>query len=597
MAGGSVAFEEGERKGEAGGDEKRREDAGGEDQGRYTRPAAAGAPQKRRSTSSCSQKIQLYAAASAQELFPQPDPNDHLVGIDMSNMGLHTISETVGAFRSITTLLVANNNLTRLPAVICTNLTHLTHMDFSYNRISSIPPEVEDLRSLETLIINHNLLSEIPRELGRLWKLQTLSISGNPVVSPPVQVLQQGTQSIVAYLRDRVPPVPPPSERGWLTFVEPEAGAPEGSRLKVLTYNVLAESYATQDRHMYTPCWALSWDYRSQRVLSQLQQSDADIMCLQEVEAQQFSELFKPKLAELGYAGVHKPKSRARTMEDWGCVDGCAIFFKKERFQMVDEVLIEYQSLSLEHFSELTGDRRGMERVMSKDNIAVALVLQFVQPLPQTEAPGARRRNQAPQPRRLVVCNTHIHWDPSMPDVKLVQAQFLMEELAKICIKFREPTMPLIVAGDFNSEPDSGVYQLLSEGDVPGDHEDCKEYNYGVYSKEGFHHDLKLNSSFALINEPPFTNYNGDFIGVLDYIWFTPQSLRVLGVLEPIGMDEIRAQKSPLPNAHFPSDHICTVAEFEVLSAQQKHEHQQQQRAQRNASSGGGHHDRRTRNR
>jgi len=571
------------------GDQKEQQENGtADDKGRYTRPAAAGAPQKRRSTSSSSQKIQQYAAASAQELFPQPDPSDSLVGIDMSNMGLHTISETVGNFRCIRTLLVSNNNLTRLPPVICTNLVHLTHMDFSYNRISSIPPEVEDLRCLETLIMNHNLLNEIPRELGRLWKLQTLSVTGNPIVSPPVQVLQQGTQSIVAYLRDRVPPVPPPAERGWLNFVDVEAGGNESARLKVLTYNVLAESYATQDRHMYTPCWALSWDYRSQRVLAQLQQSDADIMCLQEVEAGQFAELFKPKLAELGYAGVHRPKSRARTMEDWAAVDGCAIFFKTERFQLVDEQLIEYQSLSLEHFSELTGDRRGMERVMSKDNIAVALVLQFVQPLPQEAATGGRRRNQAPQPRRLVVCNTHIHWDPSMPDVKLVQAQFLMEELAKICIKYREPAMPLVVAGDFNSEPDSGVYQLLAEGEVKGDHADCKEYNYGVYSKEGFRHELKLASSFGLINEPPFTNYNGDFIGVLDYIWFTPQSLRVLGVLEPIGMDEIRAQKSPLPNAHFPSDHICTIAEFEVLSAQQKHEQQQQQRVQRNA----GHHGR-----
>lgn len=37
--------------------------------------------------------------------------------------------------------------------------------------------------------------------------------------------------------------------------------------MRVLCYNVLAESYAMNDRINYCPSWALVWDYRKQRIL------------------------------------------------------------------------------------------------------------------------------------------------------------------------------------------------------------------------------------------------------------------------------------------------------------------------------------------
>jgi CCR4-NOT transcription complex subunit 6 len=54
---------------------------------------------------------------------------------------------------------------------------------------------------------------------------------------------------------------------------------------------------------------------------------------LKEVETEQFKQFFVPKLEAVGYTGVFYPKSRSKTMmeEERKYVDGCAIFWKREK--------------------------------------------------------------------------------------------------------------------------------------------------------------------------------------------------------------------------------------------------------------------------
>jgi len=51
----------------------------------------------------------------------------------------------------------------------------------------------------------------------------------------------------------------------------------------VLSYNILADTYATSDTYSYCPTWALSWAYRRQNLLREIIGYHADIICLQEV--------------------------------------------------------------------------------------------------------------------------------------------------------------------------------------------------------------------------------------------------------------------------------------------------------------------------
>ena len=53
----------------------------------------------------------------------------------------------------------------------------------------------------------------------------------------------------------------------------------------LVTYNCLAEIYATSEVYPYCPAWALPWNYRRRNILRELVAYHADIMCLQEVQA------------------------------------------------------------------------------------------------------------------------------------------------------------------------------------------------------------------------------------------------------------------------------------------------------------------------
>ena len=127
----------------------------------------------------------------------------------------------------------------------------------------------------------------------------------------------------------------PPAEREWITLDDTYQNNKnaKADTFQVLCYNVLCEKYATRNMYGYSPSWALAWDYRKKLVRSQLIESGADIICLQEVDLENFNEFFMPQLAVEEYKGAFYPKSRAKTMNESEkkTVDGCATFFKSTK--------------------------------------------------------------------------------------------------------------------------------------------------------------------------------------------------------------------------------------------------------------------------
>lgn len=93
-----------------------------------------------------------------------------------------------------------------------------------------------------------------------------------------------------------------------------------------------------------------------------------------------------------------------------------------------------------------------------------------------------------PQPdsQYLVVCTAHIHWDPEYCDVKLIQTMMLMYELRNFMDEAAKTyniiggsnSIPLILCGDLNSLPNSGVVEFLTNGRISVKHPDFKEYSY-----------------------------------------------------------------------------------------------------------------------
>jgi CCR4-NOT transcription complex subunit 6 len=252
-----------------------------------------------------------------------------------------------------------------------------------------------------------------------------------------------------------------------------------------------------------------------------------------------------------GYRGVYRPKTRIRTVEQWerARVDGCAVFWRTSRFNFLTENWIEFSNTTVQRAAEFP-DQEALSRLLSRDNVALNVLLEMI--------PAGRQR------RHLFVSNSHIHWNPSFSDVKLMQAQLLMDECEQF-VSRSGGRIPMIIAGDFNSMPSSGVYAYIRDGRLRPDHPEFLGYRYGQYSGPGalgLRHNFRLASAYAATGaEPAFTNYTGDFVGTLDYMWYSHESVAVSAVVQMIDTATAR-KRVALPNAHHPSDHVSLIADF-----------------------------------
>ncbi|ORX90110.1 hypothetical protein K493DRAFT_288487 [Basidiobolus meristosporus CBS 931.73] len=479
--------------------------------------------------------------------------------LDIGGMGLKNLSLELFSYQFLTTLYLNHNNLTFLTPEI-RRLRSLTHLDISGNKLTSIPAELGFLINLKELFMFDNLLETLPPQLGTLYQLENLGLEGNPIKEPFMSILyKDGISELIAYLRDNCPAPPPPPEREWLAFEsERSEAAEQESMFTVLTYNILSEKYATSQQYGYTPSWALEWEYRKDLILQEILSYSPDILCLQAIEASQYEEFFRDQLKQADYDSVFWVKSRAKTMSEWErrSVDGCATFFKSSMFSLLDKQIVEFTQVAMKHPNfEKTEDF--FNRFMTKDNISGLALLETKETKQQ-----------------LLVANAHIHWDPAFSDVKLIQVGMLMNEVTRCGnewikryrLAYKDISkLPILLCGDFNSLPTSGVYEFLSRGSVTSEHEDLVEHNYGLFTSKGLSHDVPLRSAYSQIGELPFTNFTAHFTGAIDYIWHSTGMLTVNGLLGgPDG--EYISRNVGFPNAHNPSDHICLLAEIKFKS-------------------------------
>ena len=243
-------------------------------------------------------------------------------------------------------------------------------------------------------------------------------------------------------------------------------------------------------------------------------------------------------------------------------VDGCAIFYKNSKFSVLDKHLVEFNQLAM---ANAEGSDDMLNRVMTKDNISLAVLLQMKKFPDQS----------------LLVCTAHIHWDPEYCDVKLIQTMMLMRELqtihdkSKVIAKSEE--IPLILTGDLNSLPDSGVIEFLRNGRIACDHPDFKDLNsYRSCLKKlmlensplvgnAYTHPFVLEQAYNE-SDMPYTNYTYDFQGMIDYIFYTKKHLSCAAILGPVDPEWLAEQKViGYPHQCVPSDHIPLVAQLQVF--------------------------------
>ncbi|XP_041364150.1 uncharacterized protein LOC121379569 isoform X1 [Gigantopelta aegis] len=364
-----------------------------------------------------------------------------------------------------------------------------------------------------------------------------------------------------------------PPQRQWISTRQPDRTR-SAAIFTVMCYNVLCDKYCTRQQYGYCPSWALNWEYRKKGIMEEIRNYNADIISLQEVETDQFYNLFLPELKADGYDGIFSPKSRARTMseQERKHVDGCAIFFRMNKFSLIKEHLIEFNQIAM---ANAEGSDDMLNRVMTKDNIGLAAILETKEAIYENGPPPPDKGSQ-----KILVATAHIHWDPEFSDVKLIQTMMLMWELRQFIEEFsgqkmrpgESPNMPVLLCGDLNSLPDSGVVEYLTSGKVAANHGDFKEMCYEAClkkinhanEKEFFNHNFKLARAYNDVM--PYTNYTYDFKGIIDYIFYSRDYVKILGMLGPHDEEWFRQNKViGCPHPHMPSDHFSLFIELEML--------------------------------
>lgn len=184
----------------------------------------------------------------------------------------------------------------------------------------------------------------------------------------------------------------------------------------VATYNVLASAYIQRAHYPRTPAIVLNPAWRVPALVQYISSLKADILCLQEVEAETYMSL-RTYLGVMGYRDQYARKHARRP-------EGCAIFYRGNAFELLSSRVIAY------------ADGAGV----APDTGHIALCAIF------RSAGGI-----------LGVINTHLTWDsPSTPrnaQVGQRQTQQLLTEYENSASAARG----WIIAGDFNVTPDSEI--------------------------------------------------------------------------------------------------------------------------------------------
>lgn len=196
-----------------------------------------------------------------------------------------------------------------------------------------------------------------------------------------------------------------------------------------VTWNVLAASYVRASYYPRSDARHLDPKWRAPAVVARARALDCDLMCFQEVEVATFDAL-RMGLAELSYAGVHALKQNKP--------DGCAVFFRVDRFQLVESRRMVFRDGS-GHVAQLaTFDHEG---------------------------------------RRIAVVNTHLKWDP--PDTPAA-LKFGFRQASEIIVALqseRAQHAAQIVCGDLNVTPDSDVVAELRAAELEPAHADVFSCN------------------------------------------------------------------------------------------------------------------------
>jgi internalin A len=117
------------------------------------------------------------------------EKNSGKIALNLSRKNLTSLPPEILELKFLTELYIDNNQLTSLPPEI-SELKNLTVLHIYDNQLTSLPPEISELKKLTKLDVSNNQLISLPSEISELKSLTVLGISGNQLTSFPSEILK-----------------------------------------------------------------------------------------------------------------------------------------------------------------------------------------------------------------------------------------------------------------------------------------------------------------------------------------------------------------------------------------------------------------------
>ncbi|PIC25618.1 hypothetical protein B9Z55_018481 [Caenorhabditis nigoni] len=352
------------------------------------------------------------------------------------------------------------------------------------------------------------------------------------------------------------------------------------SEFTVCSYNVLCQKTIARTAYLYRhldQCQEfLEWTNRWKGLQEEIPTFNADILGLQEVQADHYLLHFAPFMKQHGYEGIYKQKFGTEVKDD-----GCALFYRPGKFEFV-----KYQEVN--YFVSKSA-------ISNRENIAQILALR------------CRVTREV-----ILVANTHLLFNEERGDVKLAQLAILFASIQQMRdnlgkqADFNGSIPPVIIMGDFNMEANSLVYDFVVKGCILVEGQfvrsmsgqsvrtggkkcdfrellfqttvgmdssfqsekplldGCMRHPFNLESV--YHHDLTTITPFRT---RCISTYHKD-AAAPDFIFYTKdrtkENIQKLQVLERFGLPtaDTLIGATPWPNRHVPSDHLPILAKFKL---------------------------------
>lgn len=267
-------------------------------------------------------------------------------------------------------------------------------------------------------------------------------------------------------------------------------------QFNIASFNILAEAYCSKRSQRNLPKRyanvAFNRDRRKSLIRETLTKMSRmfDIICLQELDDLLFKDV-SSHMSDLGYSWVScKRGGSCRVSPDIdkeliphttttiknSKSDGCCTFYLKSKWRIHSVDVVHFDDLADENRQsvDITGEE---DHRSTGEDIPTKL---DSRPRSYNSLYGIissyKRCNSAlivnlelkgkGLVKNLIVANAHLYWHPGYEYVKLSQAHYLMQRVARFAEKCNGRKCAVIVCGDMNSKANSSVYKYMAEGKI-----------------------------------------------------------------------------------------------------------------------------------